>query len=315
MIRNLAVGTSGIDVKAVQQALNIWMPDQEPLDDDGKFGPKTRAAVLEFQRRRKLKRDGIVGPYTLTALYPVATYQAYAVVLRTGPTGGPQFSEAAPLAAPPQSVALEYLPGIPLRVPVPQTPAQGLAGFPTLPGRHRQLVAQVGQAGPSPPPKSFLWQYQANSSTTWPIDFSKSGVNAVQLTAKGLWLLGGKALTASVGLGLTDAVNDGAKDSGFVFGQIAWAPTFLQIGDLASLSIIAQLAAGVFALMQPLSDGSPSFFDSGAINLKLVLPRVSSHSQPFVQFGVTATQDNNSGTLGLHAPSWTWGLATGFIFQ
>lgn len=314
MIRNLANGMAGMDVKAIQQALNVWMPDRARLDDDGKFGPKTRAAVLEFQRRRKLKQDGIVGPYTLTALYPLATYQAYAAILRTGPTGAPRSSEVAPLAAPPDSMALEYLPGIPLRVPVPRSPAPRLAAFPALPARHRQLLAQVAQAGPVPPSRSLHWQYQANTSTTWPTDLSKGGVTAIQLTAKGIWLLGGKALTLSAGLGLTDAVCDGAKDSGFAFVQIGWAPTFLQFGDFGALSAIAQLAAGFFALKAPLSDGSPSFFDSAALNAKFTFLGDSSPSRPFVQFGITGTQDNNAGTLGWHAPSWTWGAAVGVVF-
>jgi hypothetical protein len=44
MVRDLAEGMFGIDVKAIQQALNIWMPDRKALVDDGKFGPLTKAA-------------------------------------------------------------------------------------------------------------------------------------------------------------------------------------------------------------------------------------------------------------------------------
>jgi peptidoglycan hydrolase-like protein with peptidoglycan-binding domain len=61
------------------------MPPGAPLPDvrllqgklaipaDGRFGQQTLAAVREFQRRRGLVIDGIVGPATWTALFAVRT--------------------------------------------------------------------------------------------------------------------------------------------------------------------------------------------------------------------------------------------------
>ncbi|SRR6266478_3392148 len=53
-------GKSGDDVKQLQTKLGV--------DADGKFGPKTEAAVRVFQRNHGLVPDGIVGPKTWAAL-------------------------------------------------------------------------------------------------------------------------------------------------------------------------------------------------------------------------------------------------------
>ena len=71
-IRDLAMGMSGPDVKAIQDALNVQPGLKSPrLDDNGVFGPKTDAKVREFQALKHLKVDGIVGKGTRLALFPV----------------------------------------------------------------------------------------------------------------------------------------------------------------------------------------------------------------------------------------------------
>jgi peptidoglycan L-alanyl-D-glutamate endopeptidase CwlK len=62
----LQLGAKGPAVTDVQKRLILW--GFNPGRADGKFGPKTEAAVLDFQKSRKLKADGIVGPKTLAAL-------------------------------------------------------------------------------------------------------------------------------------------------------------------------------------------------------------------------------------------------------
>lgn len=57
-------GSQGALVTAVQKVLNV-MPD-------GLYGPKTEAAVRNFQRARQLVPDGIVGPLTWKALDTLA---------------------------------------------------------------------------------------------------------------------------------------------------------------------------------------------------------------------------------------------------
>ena len=59
-------GSSGNSVLQIQQALKAAGFDPGPLD--GKYGPKTMAAVSAFQQSKGLKVDSIVGPQTLGAL-------------------------------------------------------------------------------------------------------------------------------------------------------------------------------------------------------------------------------------------------------
>lgn len=62
---------AGHAVGFVQRTLNTAMPERAPLAVDGYFGPFTDDAVREFQRRRDLADDGLVGPKTWAALLAV----------------------------------------------------------------------------------------------------------------------------------------------------------------------------------------------------------------------------------------------------
>ncbi|HHY35525.1 MAG TPA: LysM peptidoglycan-binding domain-containing protein [Firmicutes bacterium] len=64
--RVLKEGSRGSDVLALQEALALL--GFRPGPADGWFGSKTRAAVVEFQRKSGLYADGIVGPNTRKAL-------------------------------------------------------------------------------------------------------------------------------------------------------------------------------------------------------------------------------------------------------
>lgn len=64
--RVLKEGARGSDVLALQEALSLL--GFRPGPADGWFGSKTRAAVVEFQRKSGLYADGIVGPNTRKAL-------------------------------------------------------------------------------------------------------------------------------------------------------------------------------------------------------------------------------------------------------
>jgi uncharacterized protein (DUF697 family) len=59
-------GGGATDVVWVQRSLNQVM--NAGLAEDGQLGPLTRAAIMAFQRSRRLGVDGIVGPMTMAAL-------------------------------------------------------------------------------------------------------------------------------------------------------------------------------------------------------------------------------------------------------
>ena len=61
-------GSSGTDVRHVQEMLNRLVPVSPQLTVDGIFGPKTQARVIDFQKKNGLVADGIVGPLTTKAL-------------------------------------------------------------------------------------------------------------------------------------------------------------------------------------------------------------------------------------------------------
>jgi hypothetical protein len=65
-MRNLGVGSSGQDVRALQQTLAAAGYNPGPVD--GIFGPQTRAAVVAMQRDLGVAADGIVGPQTRGAM-------------------------------------------------------------------------------------------------------------------------------------------------------------------------------------------------------------------------------------------------------
>ena len=83
-IRTLSQGISGQDVKAIQEALNVWGANPRLETITGVFGPKTDTAVRRFQEAHGLDPDGVVGRNTRAALFPVgvATTTIFGMRLR-----------------------------------------------------------------------------------------------------------------------------------------------------------------------------------------------------------------------------------------
>lgn len=61
-------GSRGEDVENIQKALQHLGFGIDTVD--GIFGNKTKLAVIEFQKQRKLNADGVVGPITWEILFP-----------------------------------------------------------------------------------------------------------------------------------------------------------------------------------------------------------------------------------------------------
>ena len=113
-VRHLSEGTSGADVRAVQQGLNLGA--KAKLKEDSVFGSNTDHAVREYQDRNGLKVDGTVGPKTRKSLFGLGV-ATVTVVGRKSPklTGlWPQHEHA-----PPSAGSLRWPPGARSAKPLP----------------------------------------------------------------------------------------------------------------------------------------------------------------------------------------------------
>ncbi|NJM70933.1 MAG: peptidoglycan-binding protein [Scytonema sp. RU_4_4] len=69
--KTIQEGSKGDEVQMLQELFNNYYKD---VNADGNFGPKTKAVVIDFQKARGLKADGIVGPATWASLYTLVTH-------------------------------------------------------------------------------------------------------------------------------------------------------------------------------------------------------------------------------------------------
>jgi peptidoglycan hydrolase-like protein with peptidoglycan-binding domain len=135
-IRSISLGANGADVKAVQEALNVWKANP-PLTPNGVFDKDTDSAVRRFQQDHGLKPDGIVGRATRRALFPVGVATVTVQGLRLQMPEAPRFRGSSAsfglpplrLNAPPPVSFLNQgsyepvrFPGLLCRMPAPKTP-------------------------------------------------------------------------------------------------------------------------------------------------------------------------------------------------
>ncbi|MGC5031754.1 D-Ala-D-Ala carboxypeptidase family metallohydrolase [Micromonospora sp. DT229] len=69
--RTLYQGRSGSDVRELQLRVAGWAGNRDIVELDGRYGPKTAAAVRRFQSAYGLTADGIAGPQTFAKLYQI----------------------------------------------------------------------------------------------------------------------------------------------------------------------------------------------------------------------------------------------------
>lgn len=62
----LGSGNQGVAVKALQKSLRDC--NKQSIGVDGSYGPKTRQAVINVQRKAGLAQDGVYGPKTARAM-------------------------------------------------------------------------------------------------------------------------------------------------------------------------------------------------------------------------------------------------------
>lgn len=141
MDRLLSKGTSGQDVRALQDVLNFHIRRLEPLQADGAFGPLTEARVREFQRVNGLKVDGLVGPKTFEKLY-AATELPVSLLLMPS-LELPKFGQQKPKFGiqPPQLIPPLHWPGFPVPPPSPFTLG---GGFKLSPNTSTPLPSLLG---------------------------------------------------------------------------------------------------------------------------------------------------------------------------
>lgn len=95
----LKLGSKGPEVANVQRELAAlgYQHQGRPLKDDGDFGPTTRAAVEDFQRKHDLDLDGKVGKDTAQALEQATLQRSALAALtldRSQHPGHPMFQQA-----------------------------------------------------------------------------------------------------------------------------------------------------------------------------------------------------------------------------
>lgn len=66
ILRALRAGSRGADVRGVQQFLRARSLYYAAAD--GRFGPKTAAAVIDYQTEKNLRADGVIGQQTFAAM-------------------------------------------------------------------------------------------------------------------------------------------------------------------------------------------------------------------------------------------------------
>jgi peptidoglycan hydrolase-like protein with peptidoglycan-binding domain len=194
-IRTLSAGMNGPDVKAIQEALNVWGANPR-LIPDGKFQSKTDTAVRVFQQNHGLKVDGAVGRGTRAALFPlgVATLTLYGMRLRIPEPprfrGGTDPFRLPPLSLnPPRQVPIADFLSRPSYEPVRFLPLTTMVAAPRIP--EFTITVPVTPSAPPSQPFGFVYDHaelQPGGQTTFP--FNGSRQDAFVLTMQNVYRRG-----------------------------------------------------------------------------------------------------------------------------
>jgi peptidoglycan hydrolase-like protein with peptidoglycan-binding domain len=162
-LRMARQGMSGPDVEAIQVGLNdVNQGGWEILDPDGKFGTKTDAAVRAFQTAYELDVDGIVGPHTRRALFPLVAVTINVLGLRLR---NPLVPSLSPLQ---QRIFNAISPGVltlgqsapdPRPAPTPVVPLLGISD--------QQMVSYPGLVDTVPTPRTVASMSPGRLQVDW----------------------------------------------------------------------------------------------------------------------------------------------------
>jgi peptidoglycan hydrolase-like protein with peptidoglycan-binding domain len=244
MPRTLNVGATGEDVRALQRLLNFHfpLPWWVPLTEDGIFGSKTRARVVEFQSVNNLLVDGIVGPQTRQTLLDSRTFSFNASIAPIAEELSPhklQLSGGPNLAG----SKAKQLPFVLAQATTPTTP--GPSGAPSGPATltQRTVQLQMGQQLSINP--YFLSPLVITGQVSWL--FRRNGLTDFTITAAGQFAFNQQS---------------GPMPNGGWSGQgaVQWGPTgILKIGDFDLLNPFV-------TLMLQKNQGQPPSFGLGIGN-------------------------------------------------
>ncbi len=226
----LLQGSRGAAVRNVQHALNYHLPGSMPaLVEDGIYGSRTKARVLEFQTRFGLrKKEGIVGPETHKALYcfvalshhllmPRFTLRRPSFAIRAGLTGDdepilPNMPPLPPLKLPFPAPLRTPLPVPQLTLDPETVSAMRQIKFELEVGKERKFEKDLGQSDPL---KAETQLFTDLKATAWSRPFNFLGKeDGVDFSAGGGLLLEKRVRPEG---GATEA-------SVYVFVKAEWTP-------------------------------------------------------------------------------------------
>lgn len=239
-VRILREGMTGDDVKAVQEALNLYKLGTKPLKTDGKFGPLTKSALIGFQRLKKLSPDGAFGPDTMGALYPFGVGRLQVGISKSiGPAQAANKGTVNPASHPVGPVTTNKFDTVhhplpaPLlsTLPLPPQPSQTAQKFQVKAGEQMSIPFNQSPAPSKPTPIAFTGTLDLIGMI-----YTPKLVKLGHLSGPG---------TLGIDLSLGFPETSSAKFTASALWAVTLAPDLFKVGRFDLLSLSAKVGAGM----------------------------------------------------------------------